>query len=216
MDTFSACVAFGPLAIYLLLLGAINLSRRPLVVTGVRETLSLGLALMGLAVVGPMQLFMPQEAAGHFGPLVWLLLASFYLLCLTLVLLLSRPRLVVYNISLESLHAALNDVARRIDSEAVWAGNALSLPAARVHLQVENFAPLSNVSLVATGDDQSAPGWRRLEYALRTTLKATAAPGPSHGFWLVVWSLVILVALGFWIVDDPQTIARGIQRMLQP
>jgi hypothetical protein len=83
-------------------------------------------------------------------------------------------------------------------------------------LQVENFAPLSNVSLVATGDDQSAPGWRRLEYALRTTLKATAAPGPSHGFWLVVWSLVILVALGFWIVDDPQTIARGIQRMLQP
>ena len=33
MDTFSACVAFGPLAIYLLLLALINLSRRPLVVS---------------------------------------------------------------------------------------------------------------------------------------------------------------------------------------
>lgn len=216
MDTFSACVAFGPLAIYLLLLGAINLSRRPLVVTGTRETLSLGLALMGLAVVGPMQLFMPQQAASHFGPVVWLLLVSFYLLCLTLVLLLSRPRLVVYNVSLENLHAALNDAARRIDAQAVWAGQALSLPAARVHLQVDAFAPLSNVSLVATGDDQSASGWRRLEHTLRAGLKETPAAGPSHGFWLVVWSLIILVALGFWILDDPQTIARGIQRMLRP
>ena len=45
MDTFSACLAFGPLAIYLLLLGMINLQRRPLVISGTRETLSLGLAL---------------------------------------------------------------------------------------------------------------------------------------------------------------------------
>ena len=47
MDSFSACVAFGPLAVYLLLLGAINQSGRPLVVTGSRETVSLGLRSLG-------------------------------------------------------------------------------------------------------------------------------------------------------------------------
>ena len=61
MDTFSACVAFGPLGIYLLLLGRINVSRRPLLLSGTRETLALGLALFGLVTVGPMQLFMPRR-----------------------------------------------------------------------------------------------------------------------------------------------------------
>ncbi len=216
MDTFSACVALGPLAIYLLLLGWINLARRPLVVSGTRETLSLGLAVMGLAILGPMQLFMPQEAAGQFGPLVWLLLISFYVLCLTLVILLSRPRLVVYNVSLENLHTALNDAARRIDPDALWAGSALSMPLARIHLQVENFAPLSNVSLIATSDNQSGTGWHRLEGALRSSLRDTPAAQPSHGFWLVVWALLILGALGYWVIDDPHTIAQGVERMLAP
>jgi len=46
MDTFSACLAFGPIAVYLIALGAINLSGRPLVVSGTRETISLGVALL--------------------------------------------------------------------------------------------------------------------------------------------------------------------------
>ena len=127
MDTFSACVAFGPLAIYLLLLGLINVSRRPLVVSGTRETLALGLALMGLVTVGPMQLFMPQEAAARFGELVWLLLVAFYGLCLTLVIILSRPRLIVYNISLETLRGILDETTRRLDPDTSWAGPSVNM-----------------------------------------------------------------------------------------
>src|SRR4051812_41221672 len=115
MDTFSACVALGPIAIYLLLLGAINLARRPLVVNGTRETLSLGLALLGLVVVGPMQLFMPQAAANQFGQLVWAPLATLYLLGMMLTLMLSRPRLVIYNASREQTQAVLAETARRLD-----------------------------------------------------------------------------------------------------
>ena len=37
MDPFRLCLALGPVAIYLLLLGAVNLSRRPLLVSGVRD-----------------------------------------------------------------------------------------------------------------------------------------------------------------------------------
>jgi hypothetical protein len=216
MDTFSACLAFGPLAIYLILLGLINLGRRPLVISGTRETLSLGLALMGLVVVGPMTLFMPEHAATRFGELVWIMLLAFYVLCLTLIVMLSRPRLVVYNISAQELRLALDAAARRIDADAVWAGKNLVLPLARVHLHVENFPPLGNVALLATGLDQSVSGWRRLEAALRETLRGTPAAAGPHGFWMLVCGVLILAALGFWVADDPQTIAQGIERMLRP
>lgn len=216
MDTFSACVALGPLAIYLLFLGAINLSRRPLVVSGTRETLSLGLALAGLAIVGPMQLFMPQEAATRFGPYVWGLLVCFYVLCLTLVIMLSRPRLVVYNISLAELQPILEETARRLDAQSTWAGKSLSMPSARVHLQLEDFSPLANVSLVASGDDQSIGGWRRLAAALRVKLRDVPLATQPHGFWLTVWGLAILAALAYWVAEDPQTIARGLDRLLNP
>ena len=214
MDTFSACLALGPLAIYLLFLGA--LSRRPLVVSGTRETLSLGLALSGLAIVGPMQLFMPQEAATRFGPYVWMLLLCFYVLCLTLAIMLSRPRLVVYNISLTQLQPVLEETARRLDAQSTWAGKSLSMPSARVHLHLEDFSPLANVSLVATGDDQSIGNWRRLAAALRNQLADVPLATQPHGFWLTVWGLAILAALAFWVAEDPQIIARGLDRLLNP
>jgi hypothetical protein len=216
MDTFSACLAFGPLAIYLVLLGLVNLSRRPLVISGTRESLSLGLALMGLVVVGPMQLFMPQEAAVRFGEFVWLLLLGFYLLCLSLLIMLSRPRLIVYNIPAEELRLALDAAARRIDADTLWAGKALSLPLARVHLHVESFPPLGNVALLSTGDEQSLSGWKRLEVSLRETLRETTVPMQAHGFWMLLTGTMILTGLTFWVVDDPQTIAQGLERMLHP
>lgn len=216
MDTFSACLAFGPIAVYLIALGAINLAGRPLVVTGTRETISLGLALLGLAIVGPMQLFMPQQAASWFGQLVWLLLVSFYLLCLALAILLSRPRLVIYNVSHDDLRAALDDVARVLDADAAWAGKALSMPHAHVHLQLDSFSPFSNASLVATGDEQSFSGWRRLEAGLRERLAETHSYIRPHGLWLVAWGLGILAALAFWVAEDPGTIVGGLDRLLNP
>ncbi len=216
MDTFSACLALGPLAIYLLLLGAINLSSRPLVVSGTRELIAFGLAMAGLVIVGPMQLFMPQEAAAQFGTMAWALLATFYVLCLTLAVMVTRPRLVVYNTSLDQMLPLLVELARQLDHDSVGAGRALSLPQMRVHLVVENFAPMHNVSLVATGAAQSTAGWRRLEAALRASLRDVPVGGRTHGFWLAVCGLMILLVLAFGVADDPQTIARGLDRLLNP
>ena len=124
MEPFSACVALGPLAIYLLLVGMINLSPRPLVVSGTRETLALGLALAGLVIVGPMQLFLPREAAAQFGWGVWLLLSAFYVLCVLLATMLARPRLVVYNVALDDLPRELIATAERLDHDSRWIGGA--------------------------------------------------------------------------------------------
>jgi hypothetical protein len=216
MDTFSACVALLPLAIYLLLLGMINLSGRPLVVNGTREILAFGLAIAGLVIVGPMQLFMPEGAAAWFGGLVWVLLIGFSVLCLALAIMVSRPRLVIYNISLEQLRPILTETVARLDHDSSWANRAVSMPQMRVYLQVESFPPLRNASLVATGNEQSVAGWRRLETALRETLRETPVVGQTHGIWLALCGVMILLALALRIAEDPQTIAQGLDRMLNP
>ena len=92
MDPFHLCVALGPVAVYLLLIGAVNLLRRPFVVSGTRDAAAMGLAVSGLVIVGPVELFFPIEAAIRFGSLVWLLLVALYGLTLVLVLLTLRPR----------------------------------------------------------------------------------------------------------------------------
>ena len=98
MDPFSLCLAFGPLAIYLLLVGAINLSGRPFLVSGSRDMAAMGLAVSGLVMVGPVQLFYPLAASMRYGLLIWVFLVGLYVMVLVLVLLLVRPRLVIYNI----------------------------------------------------------------------------------------------------------------------
>ena len=63
VDALHLSIALGPLAVYLLLLGFVNLSTRPFVTTGARDVGALGLAIAGLIVAGPMELFLP--VGGH-------------------------------------------------------------------------------------------------------------------------------------------------------
>jgi hypothetical protein len=216
MDIFSSCLAFGPLAIYLVVVGTLNLSRRPRIVRGTREITALAIALAGFVVVGPMQLFMPREATARFGWAVWLLLGLFYGLCVTLGLIISRPRLVIYNISLEELRSALVEVTQRLDHDTTWAGRAAAMPQMRVHLRLETFVPLRNTSLVAIGANQSANGWQRIERALADALSRVPATPQPRGWWLVLAGLTILMYLAFSVSDNPQEIARGFHHMLQP
>src|SRR5208282_3230551 len=103
MEPFHLCLALGPVAIYMLLLGVINLARRPLVVSGGRDAAALGLAVSGLVFVGPMALLFPESVAAHFGPTgtryLWLMSVGLAAICLITVLLILRPRLIIYNIS---------------------------------------------------------------------------------------------------------------------
>ena len=73
-DHVHQIVALGPLAMYLLVLGILNLSRRPFVTTGARDTAALGIGLSGLVLAGPMELFMPEQAAAKWPGTVWVLL----------------------------------------------------------------------------------------------------------------------------------------------
>ena len=166
MEPFQQCLALGPIAIYLLLLGAINLSRRPVVVSGTRDAAALGLAVSGLIFVGPIALVFPESLAAHFGPVgtkyLWLTLVAVFATCLVLMLLSLRPRLNIYNISASQFRPILAEIVERMDPDARWAGDCLYLPALGVQLHLESVGWMRNVSLVSAGPKQEHQGWLRL------------------------------------------------------
>jgi hypothetical protein len=88
-------LALGPVAIYLFVLSGILFGRHPTVVSGARDSLALALACLGFVALGPLRLFMPEQSA-YLGSWVWLPLVALYGLGALLVVMLLRPRLVVY------------------------------------------------------------------------------------------------------------------------
>lgn len=215
MDPFRACLALGPLAIYLLLIGAINLSRRPFLVSGTRDAAALGLAVSGFVLVGPIELWLPDAASVHFGPYVWVLLLTFYFLCLVLWLLLLRPRLIIYNISADQLRPILAETVERLDSKAQWAGDMLVVPSLGVQLHVDGLAAMRNVSLTSVGRHQDPLGWRRLEQALGAALSQVSIGRSARGAVLLAAGSLILAGLAYAIGRDPQSAARALFEMLR-
>jgi hypothetical protein len=212
INAAALAIASFPLGLYLLLLGAINLRRRPLVVSGTTDVIALALGVAGLVAVGPLNLFLPEAATVRFGPFVWALSVSFYILCVVLYLLLARPRLVVFNVSRKQLWTVLEQVVRRLDSDATLAGDAVHLPQLGVQFHLEEMSGMRNLTLVATGDRQSISHWKRLHQELAAALREQAVePNPrgftfcTVGLFLIGWPLVQLlqmpskaVAQQFW------------------
>jgi len=211
MDPVPLTVACVPLAIYLAWLGVINLRRRPLVTTGTIDVAGLAAAVSGLVAVGPMNLFLPEAAGRRFGPLAWPLLLAFYALCVVLYALVARPRLVIFNLSLEQLRPALEQLARRLDNDARFAGDAVQLPQLGIQFHLEAAMAMRNVSLVATGDRQSYSGWKRLERELKGTLAAVeVAPNP-RGFTLLAGGLMLV---GWPIAELLQTPSHAVAQQI--
>lgn len=215
MDPLHLAIAFVPLAVYLLVLGLINLSPRPFLTTGSRDSLALALGLAGMVIAGPMELFLPERAAQTFGPYVWALMITLYLLTCVLVALMGRPKLVIYNVSMTELQPILERVIKSIDPEASWAEETYVLPKAFVQLHVQPFPALRNVSLCAIGTRQSWQSWRRLEATLADALRAERGIANPYGLALLIGGTVLLGISTYWLVDQRQTVAQALLEMLR-
>ena len=215
MDPLHFCIAVAPLAVYCTMIGMIHLMRRPFLTTGSRDMAALAIGLCGLVIAGPMELFFPANAAMWAGVLVWPLLLAFYGLNVTLIVLMMRPRLVIYNISPEQLRPLLGDLANQIDGKSRWSGENLLIPSIHVQLQMESLPILMNVQLVATGNHQSMEGWQRLEQRLRVALReVNSRPGPL-GVGLLIVSALTAIGTGVWIYTQRQEVAQSLQEMLR-
>ena len=90
--------------------------------TGARDLMALGLAIAGLVVAGPMELFLIEAAAVQYGGcVVWSIMLVFYGLIVLCMALMTRPRLVIYNVTSEQLLPVLEEVwPRPIRRSAGW------------------------------------------------------------------------------------------------
>lgn len=189
MDPFRLALAVIPLAVYLATLGLLSMRGRPFVTTGARDIGALGIGIVGLVMVGPLELFLPEGPAIHFGGWVWLLLVVFYGLCISLIVLLLRPRLVIYNISMDQLRPLLTEIAKTMDSKSRWTSDSMIIPNRTIHFHLESVDWLNNVQIISTGNRQSFEGWRELELRLREATR-TIQIVPN------AWSIGLLTASG--------------------
>ncbi len=213
MDPLHFCIAVAPLAVYLLLLGVMNLRGRPFVTTGARDAAALGIGLVGFVIAGPMELFFPEGAASRFGGWVWVMLIVFYGLCVSLAVLLMRSRIVVYNVSLEQLRPILTSVAMKLDKRSRWTGDSLLMPDQRVHLHVEPVSALKNVQLTAGGSQQSYEGWQALESELNIALKRLPVGPNLVGVPFLIVSGALAVGAATWMLQDQQAVAQALEAL---
>jgi hypothetical protein len=213
VDPFRLAIALVPLAAYVLLLAMINARRRPLLSSGGSDLTALGVALTGVIFVGPLELFRPSAATREFGNYIWLALVLFYWLWLLLVVLVSRPRLVIYNINVEELRPILADVAGRIDADARWAGNHLALPGLGVQLHLDSFDMMRNVSLISSGGRQNIDGWRRLARELRRSLATVRVKSNPRAIGLLAVSLVLFAVSLTQMLSHPNELVQAMNEV---
>lgn len=215
LDPLHLCIALGPVGIYMLVLGLINLRPRPFLTNGARDNCALAIALSGFVVVGPMELFMPEAWAASIHFYIWLILLTLYALVVILIVLVSRPRLVVYNVTLDRLRPVVAEVAKQLDEDARWAGETVSLPKLHVQLCIETQVNMRNIQLVSVGPMQSYSGWRRLEAKLADAL-ADVRVGPNpYGISFVAFALLMLSMSAFWMIAERDSVAQALIDMLR-
>ncbi len=215
MDPLHFCIMAAPLGVYLFLIGMLSLRRRPFVTTGARDAAAIGIAISGLMMAGPMELFFPESAAGRFGAYVWLLLIAFYALCVSLVVLLMRPRIIVYNLSPERLRPILADVAVRLDGKARWSGDSLLMPSLNIHFHLEGNSWTSNSQIVSIGNKQRFENWKKLETELKTELGAMKSETVVFGVTLVAFAMGLAAISFVWLVSQADSVRESLADMLR-
>ena len=192
LDTLPLWAALLPLGLYLLALGCVQLRGRPLVLSGVWDGILLGGSLAGLALVGP----------------------------LALCVLVSRPRLIVYNITVDQLRPLVAELVSALDPAARWAGESAALPTRGLQLHIDGNGSMRSVSVVAVGERMSLESWGEFGRRLRqgvARLRVRSSPwGPI--FTAVGGAVIVLAVWSAYAaavhsaVDPQETTDAGARR----
>lgn len=213
---FSMLIAILPLAAYLTLFGAIRLLGRPMVTTGGRDIFAVAIAISGLIAVGPAELFFPTAAATLFGAAIWPVLAFLYLLLVILVIISSRPRLVVYGLGPKSMTQPLLRAAQTIDPDARCDEEAgqIELPRSGLHLRLEGHRGAETAEVFAYESHVSPSFWSRLLVALRAELSKEEAVSPRRGGTSFAIGLAMLLFLSLQLFVAHEEVVQGFREWL--
>ena len=132
-----------------------------------------------------------------------------------LLVLVLRPRLVIHNMTVESLRPILAEAVSELDGDARWVGDSLSLPRLGVQLHIEPFYAMRNIQLVSSGPRQNYAGWKQLELALASSLREVSSPRTPYGLRLVILALLMVALMTFSVVQDTPLVAQSLREMLR-
>ncbi len=216
MPAVHFAIAVIPVAIYFVLIGALRLRQRPLVTTGWRDTLTLGIAASGMVAVGPMQLFFPAQAAARWQAWVWLALFALYALALMMLLLSCKPRLIAYGMDQVQFASALLDAARQTDAQAEWLGEVLTLPTSMMQLALEPSGTARVHQVVHVGQLRNLNDWLKLERAFVRQGATVKCPRSNAGWPFVLAGILGLTLAIIPLVNDPNQALAQLREFLRP
>lgn len=164
LSAIPAWLALLPLGGYLVVLGWLHLRRRPAAVSGGLDIAALVAGLSGLVLAGPLALLQPAVGTAAWAALMML---GTVVLIVAGGLLATRPRLVIYNVTLEQLRPVLAEVVGRLDESARWAGESVVMPARGLQVLMDGRGLARCVSVVAVGTRASPEAWSEFARRLR-------------------------------------------------
>lgn len=210
-EPFPALLAFTPLILYLLCLALIRVSGKAWVTTGERDTAAVMVAISGLIVVGPMELFFPKATAYLLGPWVWGPLILLYFLFGCLLIINSRPKLVVYGRTSDQLFTALSGAARKLDDSAIVDDDRqqIHLPKVGAHLRLDSAPGHDCINVLSFEPTLSDAFWRLLRTHLKHEIASTSPPYPRRGWAAMAIALIMLFWLVQYIVEEPARMVDG-------
>ncbi|MEC7565402.1 MAG: hypothetical protein VX738_06925 [Planctomycetota bacterium] len=209
------CIALGPLAVYLLFMGLLNALRRPLITTGTRDLFSLSIALAGLIMIGPINLFVPQHTLSLFGSWTWLLMAALYIFIVLLISFSIRPRLIIYNLSAEQLKTILGRLVAELDPDARWAGDNVELPNLGIQLSLDARSFMRSCQITSIGQDQSPSSWLKLQRALADELVKIRVPTNPYAISMIAIATMLATLIAQQIIQNHTVVYNQIRDLLQ-
>ena len=215
MDPVRVTIALGPLCVYLILIGWLNLSKRPFVTSGARDILALSLALSGLVAIGPIELFMPERAAALMGAKIWLPLIMLYMLVASLISMVMKPRIVVYNVSSDEIRPIVGGVVSELDQDARWAGDSVFMPNMQIQFYLQTHPAMRNVQLVATNGEQNLTSWKNLESSLQQAMNNVSVSVNPRAILFFIAASVMTAAVGVSLFAGQAVIAERMQDFLR-
>jgi hypothetical protein len=215
LEPFSLLLALLPLIGYLLVFSLIRLSGKALVTTGARDIAALAIGISGILAVGPAELFFPTAAATFFGPVVWIALAVFYGLTVTLIGLTSQPKLVVYGRTPEELFEPLLTAARQLDPQSYGDDRTLqvTMPSIGIRVRVDGQRGIDYSQVLAFEPNASPVFWHKLLASLRISVAESNAV-PRRGFGMLLAAVVMSSILVWQSLGNRDLVVEGFRDWL--
>jgi hypothetical protein len=211
LDPFPATLALVPLILYLFVLGLIRTAGFAWVTTGGRDLAAVLLAVSGLIVIGPMELFFPNTTASVLGVWVWIPLALLYGLFACLLVINTPSKVIVYGRTLDELYPAFVRTAQSLDPDATINADQLQvyLPSAQAHLRLEYLHGHDCISVLAFEPVLPLSFWRDFRKRLRTEVQTTSPPRPRRGWLMLIVSLMLMFLLVRYVANQPALLVEG-------